>query len=94
MLDFARMTADLVGPLDKLDDIRASVKREYDQTKAMLEASGGQGGEVAIKCMEFRGQVGESSLEVEKLGKEVEDIVAKHKVTPERKLAMTIRYEN
>ncbi len=93
VLDFGKMSGDLEVPLNNLEAIRNAARVEFEQTRTMLQdGEVRDAGVVAMRCMDFSRKVGESSLEVDKLAKTIEDVVSRHKVTPERKLAMNIRY--
>ena len=51
-----------------------------------------QAGEIAVKCMDFERKVAAQNLEVDKLTIDIDNVLSKHVVTPEKKLAVSIKY--
>ena len=50
-----------------------------------------QAGDIAVKCMEFKGNIATQNLEVDRLAADIDKVLSKHVVTPERKLAVNTK---
>ena len=45
-----------------------------------------------MKCMDFERKVAVQNLEVDRLAVDIDSVLSKHVVTPEKKLASSIKY--
>ena len=94
VLDPHKMTGELRSGLDGVAGVQAEVQKEFDKMRKLLQATGSQAGDIAVRCMNFKGLVDDKKQVLDTLHKQVEEIVNRYRVTPERKLALSIRWEH
>ena len=91
VLEYNKMMGEVEGGMERLGIVEAAARKEYDESKELLMDRRSQAGEIAVKCMEFGLKIAAQNLEVDKLTIDIDNVLSKHVVTPEKKLALLMK---